>query len=63
MKSDYVCVECGQEFEELGNGKCYACGGDVIPIDAVGQKQEEPEEYPEDVMEEEEKVIDESLPS
>lgn len=53
MKRDFVCVECGQEFEELGDGKCYACGGNVIPIDAVG-KDEEPEEYPAEVMESEE---------
>jgi len=61
MKRDYVCVECGQEYEELGDGKCYACGGEIIPIDSIG-KEDEPEEYPEDLMEmEDEEVPEEEL--
>lgn len=65
MKIDFVCKECGQEFEELGDGKCYACGGSVIPIDIIGQEQK-PEEYPPDVMEDEEPDKDippEEIPS
>ncbi|MCX6806940.1 MAG: hypothetical protein NT135_02370 [Candidatus Berkelbacteria bacterium] len=51
MKQDYVCTECGHQYEELGGGKCYVCGGNVIPIDEVGQ--DEPE-YPDDLMEDQE---------
>ena len=53
MKQDFVCVECGQQFEEIGDGKCYACGGEIVPIDDIGKS--EPEEYPNQLMEDEEK--------
>jgi predicted ATP-dependent serine protease len=59
MKEDYVCVECGHQYEELGDGKCYVCGGDIIPIEEVGQQEEA--EYPEDLMEETETTPPEEL--
>jgi len=49
MRESYVCTECGHEYEELGDGKCYICGGDILPIDEIGQEQPE---YPEDLLEE-----------
>ena len=62
LNRDFICVECGQEYDELGDGKCYACGGEVIPIDKVGQDPQEPEEYPSDVMEDEETEKEEIPP-
>jgi len=50
MRQDYVCAECGHEYEELGGGKCYVCGGSIVPIDEVGQEESK---YPEDLLEEE----------
>lgn len=49
IRQEYVCKDCGQPFDELGDGKCYVCGGSIIPIDVVG---EEDPEYPEELMEE-----------
>lgn len=51
MKQDFVCTECGHQYEELGDGKCYVCGGAVIPIDEVGQDEQE---YPDDLMDKQE---------
>lgn len=48
--TDYVCIDCGHEYEELGNGRCDLCGGEVLPIEAIGEEKE-PEEYPEELME------------
>lgn len=48
---DYVCPTCGHEYDELGDGKCIECGGNIIPIEEVGT--EENEEYPDYLMEEE----------
>ena len=50
MKQDYVCVECGHQYDELGDGKCYVCGGNVILVEEVGQEEQK---YPEDLVDEE----------
>jgi len=49
MMADFVCQECGHEYDELGNGRCYICNGNIIHIDEVGS---EAERYPEHLMEE-----------
>lgn len=56
MEKDYVCTECGHEYDELGDGKCYICGGDILPIDEFG---EDTEKYPDDLIEEETEDIEE----
>jgi len=50
VEKTYVCVECGSQYEDLGDGKCYICGGEIIPIDEVLQDEEE--KYPEHLLQE-----------
>lgn len=59
MRQDFVCAECGHQYEESGDGKCYVCGGNIIPIEEVGQQEES--EYPEDLMEETEATPPEEM--
>ena len=58
IKRDYVCSECGHQFDDAGDGRCYVCGGSIIPIDEVG---EEEQEYSEELMEETESIPPEDL--
>jgi len=54
MDRSYVCTECGHEYDELGNGRCDLCGGEIIAIDEIGQEEEK---YPDEILEEEEKSL------
>lgn len=58
IRKDFVCSECGHQYEDMGSGGCYICGGAVIPIDEVG---EEETEYSDDLMEETENTPPEEL--
>jgi|GEM_PF-6867680 len=55
MDRSYVCTECGHEYDELGNGRCDLCGGEIIAIDEIGQEEEE--KYPDEILEEEERSL------
>lgn len=59
QKHQFVCSECGHQYDEVGNGNCFVCGGSILSIDEVGEG--ETAEYPKNLMKEAEDYEPEDL--